>query len=113
MPTSANYNELFANIIYINADGTEVDTTKADKRVIVNGVMGLYIESKINGARLFFSCSGGGSGRSWDVRGSFGYYWSSTFSSARLARSLSFYSGGVNPQFSNNRYFGFALRPVQ
>ena len=51
MPTSAEYGELFANIRYINADGTEVDTTKTDKRVNVNGVLGLYLESTINGAR--------------------------------------------------------------
>jgi len=113
MPTSAEFNELFANIKYINADGTEVDTTKTDKRVTVNGVMGLYIESTINGARLFFSCSGNGVGRSWVNRGSYGNYWSSTFNSARGARSLFFSSGGVLPQNYGNRYSGFALRPVQ
>ena len=113
MPTNAEFAELFANIKYINADGTEVDTTKADKRVTVNGILGLYIESKINGARLFFSCSGYGNGRSWRNRGSFGYYWSSTWNSARNARSLSFVSGGVLPQSNNYRYDGFALRPVQ
>jgi hypothetical protein len=113
MPTNANFGELFANVRYINADGTEVDTTKADKRVSVNGILGLYLESKINGARLFFSCSGYGSGRSWDIRGSYGYYWSSAFNSARYARSLSFGSGGVNPQSGDNRCYGFALRPVQ
>jgi hypothetical protein len=113
MPTSAEFAELFANIKYINADGTEVDTTKTDKRVSVNGVMGLYLESTINGARLFFSCSGYGSGRTWDGRGSYGYYWSSTWNSARRARVLFFYSGGVNPQSINYRYYGFALRPVQ
>lgn len=113
MPTSAEFAELFANIKYINADGTEVDTTKADKRVSVNGILGLYIESTINGARLFFSCSGGGNGRSWYYRGSYGNYWSSTWLSARYARSLNFYSGGVIPQNNNNRYYGFALRPVQ
>ena len=113
MPTSAEYAELFANIKYINADGTEVDTTKTDKRVTVNGVMGLYLESRINGARLFFSCSGNGDGRSWYGRGSGGYYWSSTWYSARYARGLDFNSGGVSPQFSNSRYYGFALRPVQ
>jgi hypothetical protein len=113
MPTNGEYGELFANIRYINADGTEVDTTKADKRVNVNGIVGLYIESKINGARLFFSCSGYGNGRSWFNRGSLGYYWSSTFYSARYARYLVFYSGGVYPQYYNTRYFGFALRPVQ
>ena len=113
MPTSAEYAELFANIKYINADGTEVDTTKTDKRVDVNGVKGLYIESIINGARLFFSCSGSGVGRSWNVRGSYGYYWSSAWNSARRARYLYFYSGGVDPQYYYNRYYGFALRPVQ
>ena len=113
MPTNAEFAELLANIRYINADGTEVDTTKTDKRVNVNGVMGLYIESRINGARLFFSCSGFGNGRSWYYRGSYGLYWSSTWLSARYARTLFFYSGGVYPQNYNNRFSGFALRPVQ
>ena len=113
MPTSDEFKELFDNIIYIDANGDEVDTTKTDKRVSVNDVMGLYIQSKINGARMFFSCSGLGSGRSWSYRGSRGYYWSSTWLSARYARSLSFLSGGVYPQNGSNRYNGFALRPVQ
>ena len=113
MPTSAEFNELFANIKYIKADGTEVDTTKTDKRVTVNGVMGLYIESRINGARLFFSCSGHGNGRSWYSRGASGYYWSSTLRSARYARVPYFSSGGVYPQNYDSRYYGFAVRPVQ
>ena len=113
MPTSAEFAELFANIIYIDANGDEVDTTKADKRVTVNGVIGLYLESKINGARLFFSCSGYGNGRSWYSRGSYGDYWSSTWNSARYARLLVFSSGGVYPQNISNRCYGFALRPVQ
>ena len=114
MPTSAEFAELFANIIYIDANGDEVDTTKADKRVTVNGIVGLYLESKINGARLFFSCSGFGNGRTWNYRGSYGNYWSSTWYSARYARRLFFFSGGVNPQnYYLSRYGGFALRPVQ
>ena len=113
MPTNTEYGELFANIIYIDANGDEVDTTKTDKRVTVNGVMGLYLESKINGARLFFSCSGRGNGRTRLLRGSSGYYWSSTWDSSRNARGLNFDSGGVSPQHGSNRYFGFALRPVQ
>ena len=113
MPTNGEYGELFANIIYIDANGDEVDTTKTDKRVTVNGVMGLYIQSKLNGARLFFSCSGNGNGRSWFNRGASGHYWSSTFNSARYARLLRFNSGGVNPQNGSDRYVGFALRPVQ
>jgi hypothetical protein len=113
MPTNTEFGELFANIIYIDANGDEVDTTKTDKRVSVNGVLGLYIQSKLNGARLFFSCSGNGNGRSWYSRGSNGYYWSSAWYSARYARFLYFVSGGVNSQYSDNRCIGRALRPVQ
>lgn len=112
IPSSANYIELFANIRYINADGTEVDTTKSDKRVRVNGILGLFLESKINGARLFFSCSGIGNGLSLQNRGTTGRYWSLTFTSAREARVLSFSSGGVTPQYNSDRYYGFSVRPV-
>ena len=119
MPTNANHAELFANIDYINAEGeivtaaTSIAKTAADKRVYVNGVAGLYLRSKINGKRLFFACSGYGYGTSWSNRGSLGYYWSSSFLSARGARCLNFDSGGVSPQINNNRYYGFAVRPVQ
>ena len=63
--------------------------------------------------KLFFACSGNGTGRSWNNRGSNGYYWSSSFNSARNARNLNFNSSGVNPQNNNNRYNGFAVRSVQ
>ena len=112
-PSNAQNAELFANIRYINADGTEVDTTKSDKRVRVNGILGLYLESKNNGNRLFFACSGYGAGRSWDRRGAYGYFWSSTWFSARYARAQIFYSGGVSPQNASSRYNGFPVRPVQ
>ena len=113
MPTTGEYAELFANIRYINADGTPIDASQTNKLVTVNGVVGLYLESTINGARLFFSCSGFGNGRSWGSRGSSGFYWSSSWVSARLARYLRFYSGGVYPQNYDGRYYGFAVRPVQ
>ena len=119
MPTNAEYGTLFNNIDYITEDGeivtaaTSIAKTAADKRVYVNGIAGLYLRSKINGKRLFFACSGYGAGTSWFYRGSLGLYWSSSFGSARLARGLYFDSGGVYPQLNNNRYNGFAVRPVQ
>jgi len=113
MPTTAEFAELFAGSIYIDADGNEVDTSKADKRVTVNGIVGLYLQSKTNGNRLFFAASGNGAGSSCYNRGSYGYYWSRSFVSARYARSLLFRSGGVIPQDTGSRYYGFAVRPVQ
>lgn len=112
IPSSSDFGELLANSIFIDANGTEVVSTKADKRVTVNGVLGLYLESKINGVRLFFPCSGSGNGRSWNGRGSNGNYWSLTWVSPRDARLLLYYSGGVFPQISDNRHYGFAIRPI-
>ena len=113
MPTSAEFAELFAGSIYIDADGVEIPAATTDKRVTVNGIVGLYLQSKTNGNRLFFSASGYGAGSSWYNRGAYGYYWSASFSSARRARDLGFYSGGVSPQSADDRYYGFAVRPVQ
>jgi hypothetical protein len=114
MPTTAEFAELFAGSIYIDATGTEIPAGTTDKRVTVNGIVGLYLQSKTNGNRLFFSASGYGGGSSWDYRGSHGYYWSASFGSARSARYLYFSSGGVSPQRNNyGRCSGFAVRPVQ
>lgn len=112
MPTSADFQELLNNIKYINADGTEVSSSSADKRVTVNGIVGLYLESKINGNRLFFACSGLGYGPSWSNRGSLGYYWSSTLSSSTDGRLLFFSSGRVYTQESYYRFYGFPVRAV-
>ena len=119
MPSLENFTELFANIDYIDADGnvvtaeTSIAKTAADKRVTVNGINGLYLRSKINGNQLFFPASGNGGGRSWDGRGSNGYFWSSTFGSARDARGLRFGSGGVDPARTGGRCSGRSVRPVQ
>lgn len=113
MPKSEEFKELFDNCDFVQADGTTViDAGTTDKRVTVNGVVGIYLKSKINGNLLFFACSGRGNGTSWSGRGSSGYYWSASFDSARLAYNLHFGSGGVDPQGSYNRFLGFAVRPV-
>ena len=113
MPTTTEFAELFNNSKYIDADGNDVPATKADKRVSMNGITGLYLQSKVNGRRLFFACSGNGNGQSWSSRGSYGLYWSASFGSARYARGVGFYASSVYPQYNGNRYYGFAVRPVQ
>lgn len=99
MPTDDQFQELYDNCTW--------------ERKTKNGVNGYLVISKINGNVLFFPASGGGGGTSWGSRGAYGVYWSSSFYSARYARYLYFYSGGVNPQDTNLRYLGFAVRPVQ
>lgn len=113
MPTNEEYAELLQNIIYINANGEEIDTSVSDKRVTVNGVVGIYIKSKINGERIFFALSGSGAGANRNYRGTEGYYWSDVWGNERLARSLYIYGGGVNPHNYSSRYLGFTIRPVR
>lgn len=113
LPTTEEFAELFANIDYIDANGDVISSETADKRVTVNGVLGLYCRSKNNGEVIFFPCSGLGNGTSWNFRGSYGYYWSSSLYSQTYGRLLYFDSGGVGPQDYSRRFSGFAVRPVQ
>jgi len=113
-PSTEDFAELFANIDYVQADGeTVIDASQANKLVTVNSVVGIYLKSKINGKLLFFPCSGYGSGSSWFYRGSSGHYWSSSLYSATNGRDLGFSSGGVSPQNTYDRFYGFAGRAVQ
>lgn len=113
IPTIYDFQELINNTDFVQADGiTVIDAGTTDKRVTVEGVLGIYLKSKINGNLLFFACSGYGESMSWGNRGSHGYYWSSSFNSERFAYSLYFDSGGVNPQNNGDRYYGFSIRPI-
>lgn len=113
MPTQAEYIELFANIRYINSDGSEIPASQTNKLVTINGVVGLYLESILNGARLFFSASGLGIGTSHDSNGSYGGYWSSTVITGRNARFFYFNSGRISTNGNDYRFRGLALRAVQ
>jgi hypothetical protein len=114
MPKTEEYAELFANIDYVQADGTTViDAGQTNKLVTVNGITGIYLKSKINGNLLFFPCSGYGNGTSWNYRGSYGYYWSSSFYSSSFCRNLIFYSSVAYPQSYTDRFYSFPVRAVQ
>jgi len=113
MPTSTQLKELVDNCDFVQADGTTViDDSVNDKRVTVNGVVGIYLKSKINGNLIFFSASGFGNRSSWGGSGAVGYYWSASFFSSSDARDLGYGSRGVSPQDRSNRFSGFAVRAV-
>lgn len=112
MPTLDDFVELFENCVYIDANGNEIETSRVDKRITINGIVGIRLRSEINGNVIFFPSVGFGSGTSLNSRGSNGLYWSSSWLSTRAARFLYFESGGVDPRGSFPRYYGFAVRPV-
>lgn len=114
MPTTADFAELFNSSYtkYVDASGTEISGT--NKLTTINGITGICLMSKTNGKTIFFPCSGNGNGTSWNNRGRNGNYWSSSLTSAAQGRNLGFSSSGVvNPQSNSNRFYGFAVRPVQ
>ena len=112
IPATKDYQELFDYCIFIDADGNEVDSTKVNKRVTVNGVMGIYLQSKINGERLFLSCSGSGINRTWSGRASNGLYQTTSWISARDAHYCRFDNGGVVYNGTSRRRSGLAVRPI-
>ena len=112
-PSTEDFVELFANITYIDANGDAIAAETTDKLITMNGIVGIRIKSNINNNILFFPCSGYGNGQSWYGRGSGGFYWSRSLYSQTNGGSLYFYSGGVNPQYDNYRFYGFARRAVQ
>ena len=100
MPTAEQFEELFEYCTWT--------------RRTFNNVNGYLVISKINGNLLFFPCSGYGSGTTWYHRGTRGYYWSGSIAGTTTGGLLLlFYSGGVHPQYSYARFFGFTGRAVQ
>ena len=91
--------------------------TCGKKRKIHDGFARRFFRGIVAGGNrvvdFFFPCSGNGNGTSWNNRGSNGNYWSASLNSATNGRNLNFNSGGGNPQNNNNRFNGFAVRPVQ
>jgi hypothetical protein len=113
LPTTDEFAELFANITYIDANGDAIAADNANKLTTVNGITGLRLKSNANNNILFFPCSGDGYGSSWYNRGSGGNYWSGSLYSSTDGRNLVFYSGGVLPQRTVDRFYGFTGRAVQ
>lgn len=92
IPTREQYQELIDNCIFVDAAGNEI--TGVNKVITVNGITGIYLQSRINGNRLFFSAGGFGNGTSLSGYGIVLRYWTASYvdakSSVRLAVTSSF-----------------------
>lgn len=114
MPTRSEFKELFDNVDYLNADGTVQQAGQTDKRITLNGIVGIWIQSRINGNRLFFACTGMGSSNSaWNYVAERGYYWSASFFSDLYASVLKILSDSLEPQYNLVRSRGLPIRPVR
>lgn len=99
LPTVGEFQELHNNC---DSEWTDED-----------GVAGRRWTSRINGNSVFFPASGFYNGTALNGRGSYGYYWSSSYMSETYAYYLHFHSGYVDPADNGNRRRGFSVRAVQ
>ena len=99
IPTVDDWRELY--------DNTEKQWTQ------VNGANGYKLTAS-NGNYIFLPAAGGGNGSSLSSEGSYGFVWSSSLYSvgSSVAFDCRFVSGGFNPEFNRNRYYGFSVRGV-
>jgi uncharacterized protein (TIGR02145 family) len=104
LPTKENFQEL-----YDNTDSEWVADYNG------TGVAGRkFMKKSDHSVYVFFPASGLYDGTSLYYRGTYGYYWSSSFYSATNAYSLYFNSSSVRPQnYNYYRRYGFTVRPVQ
>lgn len=103
LPTKEDFKEL-----YDNTDSEWVADYNG------TGVAGRkFMKKSDHSVYVFFPASGYYNGTSLYSRGSYGYYWSSSFYSATYAYNLYFDSSSVYPQLYSNRRYGFTVRPVQ
>lgn len=98
MPTSNEIKELCDNCTIVWTE--------------MNGVNGRLFRSNVNGNKLFFPAAGQYSDTSLNNRGSWGFYWPSTYYSESRVRSLTFNSVNVDYQNSVSRHYGFSIRAV-
>ena len=100
-------------------DFIELDDNCAHKWIVNNGVPGMLFTSIHNGNSIFLPAAGYSwfdddeYGTTLNYRGSYGNYWSSSYHSAADAYYLYFNSSEVNPQYLNDRRYGFSVRAVQ
>jgi len=100
VPTATQFQELY--------DNTDSEWTT------ISGVNGRkFMKKTDHSVYVFFPAAGLGDIISLDLRGSHGYYWSSSLYSADYGYHLCFSSSNVSTQSNNDRYYGFSVRAVR
>lgn len=113
LPTVADFNELLTYTDYIDANGDIIPDSVTSKTTTVNDVVGIYLRSKVNGARLFLPCCGTAASTSLYNVASYGLYWTSDYGDELNAPRLAIYvDTGVSVGGASKRSIGVTIRPV-
>ena len=111
IPTVEEFIELFNNCHCLDNNG---NIATGYVRVTVNGIVGVHLQSKHNGNRIFLPAAGFGKDTAWNNYSEQGAYWSSSLNTDEIGNALFFNDGAwtISSQFFGPRYHGFAIRPV-
>lgn len=112
LPTSAECTELIENTVFIDENGYNIPDEQQNKIILMNGVSGVRLRSKINEATIFIPCSGRTEQNVVYVFGLAAYVLTSDLQSESSALALVITSASVNPAYSYARYRGVPIRPV-
>lgn len=112
MPTSNDFDELFAYTDFIDASGEIIPDDIADKRTTVGDVVGIRLRSRFNGAVIFFAASGYVPNLTWSMFGNTVVSWSTTRYDPTLARALWVSPGSYNPKLARRKTWGVPIRPI-
>lgn len=118
IPTSGEIQELLDKCDYVDANGnpvtpeTNVSGTTQDKRISINGIVGIRLKSKINGKTLFIASTGYAQRTNLNARGINGMIWTRNRSNERYSNYLFISDSRISPYIISDRSNGFAIRPV-
>lgn len=112
LPTSTEFTELIEHTVFIDEYGYDIPESQQDKRITMNGVVGVRLRSQTNGAAIFIPCSGRGEGYGVISYGGAVYCWASDLQDAGLGKALVITQGNLFPAYGYARYRGLSIRPV-
>ena len=118
MPLDVEYQELFENCYFIDAQGNIIPESQSNKIVTLNGVgenknvTGILLKSKINGTTIFFPACGRGKNMNHESKATSGCYWANKLYNQNDAMGLFYNNNNVTPVSRSLRYVGWSIRPV-
>lgn len=113
IPSKKEFQELFQNTNFIDTNGDVIPASQTNKIININGVNGIYLQSKINNNRIFFSLCGIGNDSSRSSANNGGCYWSSTYKNERWSDNLYIDSNIIRYDYYDRRCSGMTIRPVR
>ena len=112
LPTYSEFQELIDNCDCVQADGITV-ITENNKFTTIDGIVGVYFKSKLNGNLLFLPACGVVNGTAWSYKTTLLDYWSNEIgSSTEKAVRLDVANYGIRLN-EGNRWRGQTCRPVK